>query len=247
MDNQSTQQFGSRARKRGRRGVGGPEARPLSHYADRLAALQAFAATSGHSLVAQSFVTADGIRLGVWVKSRRQQRGENLALDAALEQLPGWAWAPGGRRRPHDVGVRLDEIEAHMAANGGRPPASRTGLGEWAAGMRAAYRCGELSVAVINACEARAWWSWLALGHPGPITHRPASAYIVELAAARQWATVVRPTVGRWRPAAGEVTLPGGDLGCWIKNRLVVGRRFTHPDVIAELEAMGYVWPERNT
>ena len=59
------------------------------------AAVEAYREAKGDALVPQSHVTADGLRLGVWVKTQRKARrkGElSEARAARLEAVDGWQW-----------------------------------------------------------------------------------------------------------------------------------------------------------
>ena len=59
--------------------------------------LQAYVKQHGNAKVPQSYVTPDGLNLGVWVNSQRQNKSKNLLSQdriERLEALSGWSWDP---------------------------------------------------------------------------------------------------------------------------------------------------------
>ena len=59
-----------------------------------LAALRAFAAEHGHARPPRTYVSPDGLRLGMWVVNRRRRERTCTPWQRQqLESLPGWTWA----------------------------------------------------------------------------------------------------------------------------------------------------------
>lgn len=60
-------------------------------FAKHLVPLAAYLKAHG-KLPPRSYVTPDGIKLGIWVRDRRTRVGRNPDLDAYLRKMPGWRW-----------------------------------------------------------------------------------------------------------------------------------------------------------
>jgi superfamily II DNA or RNA helicase len=71
-----------------------------AQWEDGFRCLAAFADREGHCRVSSSFRTAEGYRLGQWVRVQRERR-ERLSPErkSRLEALPGWIWSTQERER----------------------------------------------------------------------------------------------------------------------------------------------------
>jgi hypothetical protein len=68
-----------------------------SRWYESLRRLKKYVEENGHACPPQSYVTADGYRLGAWVAMQRVNHAkESLEPDLKdrLEKLPGWEWSP---------------------------------------------------------------------------------------------------------------------------------------------------------
>jgi|GEM_PF-1963873 hypothetical protein len=88
--------------------------------------------------VPNAYVTPDRFNLGGWVRTRRSYRGRDHAVDALLESLPGWTWAPLERA----FAEQLRRFE--RAADANRLTGNRKLL-NWAGKQRRAAQAGKLS------------------------------------------------------------------------------------------------------
>jgi superfamily II DNA or RNA helicase len=200
-----------------------------------LAALRGFVAREGHARVPSNHVE-DGLRLGSWVGSRRQdhKRGRlSPARAAELEALPGWTWD----KFEGDWAEGLAALHAFVAREGhARVPGDHVEgnlrLGEWVKTRRAERRGGRLDPGRVAELEALPGWMW------DPAADRWASA----LAALRAYAA--REGHARVPQSHVEGTLR---LGQWANSRRADYRRGgLDPSRAADLEALpGWTWGRR--
>ena len=145
-----------------------------SVWQEKLAALRAYVG-------AHAALPPDGhpSGLGKWVTRQRQAKkaidagrksSNKMTLErvAALEGVPGWAWAADMEARWQE---RLGELKAHVAAHGALPPRGHpSGLGEWVDHQRQAKKAmdaGRTGTTKMTpqraaALEAVPGWAWAA-------------------------------------------------------------------------------------
>jgi len=109
--------------------------------------------------VLPSYVAPDGFRLGAWIANRRRRRGEDSAIDAVLEALPGWTWSPVEQA----FLKRVCEFERVMS--NGRAVKSRS-LRRWAREQRRAAEEGRLSLARVERLRAAGVLALQLHSHP---------------------------------------------------------------------------------
>lgn len=135
----------------------------VDDFARGLALLEAYARREGHASPPYSQVE-EGLRLGVWVRARRQDRRlGRLTEDRTrrLAQIPGWRW------HSHDGEFerRLEALSRVLLRCGPAGLANGTSeekpsLRKWVARCRAEYRAGRLAPEQVAALESLAGWSW---------------------------------------------------------------------------------------
>jgi hypothetical protein len=99
--------------------------------------------------VSASYVATDGFRLGAWVARRRRRRGEDRALDAVLEALPGWTWSPVEK-------VFLERVREFERAASRDGMIGSPSLRRWAREQRRAAEEDRLSPARVERLRAAA-------------------------------------------------------------------------------------------
>ena len=204
-------------------------------WATGLAAVRTFVAREGHARV-PTYHVEDGLRLGSWVGSRRQdhkRRRLGRARAAALEALPGWTWD----KFEGDWRAGLEALHEFVAHQGHAhvPKDHIEGdlrLGEWVNSRRVEYRRGSLDPSRVTELEALPGWTWDPAGDRWPSAMTALRAY-----AAREGHTRVPQ-----QHVEGHVR-----LGAWVNSRRADHRRGAlDPVRCAELEALpGWTWEPR--
>ncbi|MGW8431691.1 helicase associated domain-containing protein [Curtobacterium citreum] len=223
-----------------------------AHQQHALAALTDYIAEHGHSKMPFRHETADGLRLGLWVKNARaRHRSNGLAAGVveALTELPGWTWentATTNSRRVAQV-RNLVRLHAFVAEHGHAnvPQHYKTADGD-ALGLRVksyrkSYTRSALSQSLISELEALPGWLW-----KGSKANRTRTADgRVEVGVADQFADRVRAlrlyahTHGHTRVPMKETTAAGINLGSWVTQQRTRYRKgsLSHRN-IAALEAV---------
>jgi superfamily II DNA or RNA helicase len=197
-----------------------------------LLAAESYRAEHGHLRVPNSFVGADGYRLGIWISERRADRRRGKLSDeriAALDAL-GMAW--NGRSDPWERGLLA--ASAYRAANGDlRVPQSFVDeqgfrLGAWVAERRTERRRAKLSSERIAALDAL-----------GMVWDPRGGGWEQGLSASRAY----RKARGDLDVPRSFVTEDGMQLGSWIRARRNERSSGKLPEErIAALDALGMVW-----
>ena len=196
--------------------------------------LQVFASDHGHTLVPQKYICDDGLRLGAWVGSRRQEKRKGtLASEriALLESLPGWTWEPSDDRFPES----LRHLQEYSAEYGHCDiPVSficRDGfsLGMWASNRRVDFKRGRLGAEEVSRIEAVPGWQWSR-----------ADAFGRRLNQLQTFAT----EHGHARVPDAYACNDGFRLGAWVVNKRMKFKQGSLPtEQIEELERLpGWSW-----
>ncbi len=200
-----------------------------------LEALLAFVTEHGHANVPFDHITADGFRLGSWLRSRRRDyRLGKLSQEriAKLEAL-GVAW------HAYDFAFErgLEALRAFVAEHGNAHVPSHhvttegLRLGTWLNTRRQDYKLGKLSQERIAKLEAL-----------GVAWHTYDFAFERGLEALRGFVA----EHGNAHVSRHHVTLNGFQLGSWLNTRrqdYKLGK--LSQERIARLEALGVVWDQR--
>lgn len=120
--------------------------------------LARYVESEGHARVPRSYITAEGERLGTWV---RRQHARLAELDpqhrSRLEALPGWVDATADPRWR----ARFAQLAAFSAKHGHvRVDRSLAGLDSWVSYQRREWRAGRLPEERARALEALPGWRW---------------------------------------------------------------------------------------
>ncbi len=209
-----------------------------AHQQHALAALTDYIAEHGHSKMPFRYETADGLRLGLWVKNTRARYRSNglaAAVVDALTVLPGWTWentATTNSRRLAQVRtlVRLHAfVVEHGHANVPQHYKAADGhaLGMRVKSYRKAHKDGNLSQSLISELEALPGWVW-----KGSKANRTRTADgRLEVGVADQFADRVRAlrlyahANGHTMPPASETTPAGIPLGHWVTSQRALYRK----------------------
>jgi hypothetical protein len=120
---------------------------------------------TGDARVPRSYTTADGDKLGEWVKKQRDVSAKGV-LEAdrrrRLEKLAGWTWDPYADKWEERFSLLLDYVEHHGDA---LVPTSYTTddgyqLGKWVAVQRNFYRDDTLEADRERRLRELPGWSW---------------------------------------------------------------------------------------
>jgi Helicase associated domain len=127
--------------------------------------LQKYIEENGHACPPQSYVTADGYRLGMWVATQRVNNAKKSLepdLKDRLEKLPGWEWSPLDPL--WEEGFR--RLQMYIKNNGHAcPPRSYTDddgyqLGTWVTQQRQRNTKGLLSHNRHGRLSKLRGWEW---------------------------------------------------------------------------------------
>ncbi|MBT2269595.1 helicase associated domain-containing protein, partial [Rhodococcus erythropolis] len=197
-----------------------------------LAALRAYVADNGTSIVA-SGTLIDDINLSDWIIKRRKDfRGQMLEPDliAELESLPGWTWDP--LTDQWDAGVAA--LRAYVAENGTSVVApgmviDGINLKTWVNNRRKNFREGILSADRVAELESLPGWTW------DPNTDKRNAGMVALRKYVEEYGTALVP----YNTVAGEM-----NLGGWVTRQRGAFRSGSLPEArVAELESLpGWSW-----
>ncbi len=186
----------------------------------------------GHVLVPQHYVTADGFRLGNWVKYQRKTNS-NISSErrCRLDGVPGWTWSARGHGRiPSESAMQALRDFVHAEGHARVPKDYRTEdgfrLGGWVQSQRSEVE--RLSVELKAQLEALPGWAWNALIDRWEDGFRHLSEFVER--------------EGHARVKQGFVAEDGYRLGSWAQNQRA--RRDKMPmERKAKLDALpGWMW-----
>jgi hypothetical protein len=186
----------------------------------------------GHVLVPQHYLSADGFRLGSWVKYQRKTRSAMSSNRRnRLEGVPGWTWnARTHGRIPSESAMQALRDFVKNEGHARVPKDYRTkdgfGLGGWVQAQRSEVE--RLPADFKTQLEALPGWAWNALTDRWEDGFRHLSEF-----AKRE---------GHARVKQGFVEEDGYRLGSWAQNQRA--RRDKMPvERKARLEALpGWIW-----
>ena len=133
-------------------------------WEESFAHLQEFVSQHGHCRVAQSYKTADGFRLGVWVSVQRTNKDKTpLERIERLTALPGWCWDSLIAKWEQAFGYLQEFVqqEGHSKVSTHFKTANGYKLGSWVSIQRK-NRDGMLPERKIR-LEALPGWRWNAI------------------------------------------------------------------------------------
>ena len=191
-----------------------------------------FREREGHVLVPQHYLSADGFRLGSWVKYQRKTRS-TMSSDRRnrLEGVPGWTWnARTDGRIPSESAMQALRDFVKNEGHDRVPKDYRTkdgfGLGGWVQAQRSEVE--RLPADFKTQLEALPGWAWNALTDRWEDGFRHLSEFVKR--------------EGHARVKQGFVAEDGYRLGSWAQNQRA--RRDKMPvERRAKLEALpGWMW-----
>ena len=134
-------------------------------FHDMLCRLKAFQQSKGRFPRHQE-VDADGVRIGLWVKTqRRSYHVGKLSAEciAALERVPGWAWRVAQPKSSwHERFARLKAFQQSRGATPQQNEVDHDGvrIGNWVHFQRQSYQRKQMPANRIAALEEVPGWSW---------------------------------------------------------------------------------------
>ena len=206
---------------------------PLADDAARgLAALERFRAEHGHLRVPQNYVDPGGVRLGIWVSTRRTEyTAGRLTVEriATLEAL-GMVWDPLAEDFTRGITTleAFREEHGHLRVSAKHIDPSGFRLGNWVSTRRAEYAAGQLAAERIVTLEAL-----------GMVWDPLADDVARGLAALERF----RTEHGHLRVPNRYIDPSGFRLGNWVSHRraeYTAGRLAV--ERIAALETLGMIW-----
>lgn len=194
--------------------------------------LSDFRGREGHVLVPQHYVSADGFRLGSWVKYQRKTRS-TMSSDRRnrLEAIPGWTWnARTEGRIPSESAMQALRDFVNKEGHARVPKDYRTKdgfcLGGWVQGLRSEVE--RLPADFKVQLEALPKWAWNALTDRWEDGFRHLSEYVKR--------------EGHARVKQGFVAEDGYRLGSWAQNQRARREKMSL-ERKTRLEALpGWVW-----
>ena len=191
--------------------------------------LKHFSDQEGHCRVPQRYKTAEGYRLGQWVKVQRtNKKGLNPDRRQRLEALSGWEWDPISAQ--WEIGFtrlkRFSEREGHCVVRRGHKTDDGYGLGLWVSSqrkhrdlMRPDHR---------SRLEALPGWNW----DPFSVQWEEGFSRLKQFLEREGHCLVTR----------NFTTEDGYRLGVWV-NRQRLDKNSMYPDRRQRLEALeGWSW-----
>ena len=197
--------------------------------------LQSYVEKHGKARVPYNYVTADGLNLGRWINTQRQNQSKNLlSLDRIerLEALPGWSWDPYMEQWEE----AFEQLQYYVKQQGNAKVPATNGitdnfkLGTWASNQRTNKSKNLLSHDRIERLEALPGWSW------DPYTEQWEEAF-------EQLQYYVKQHGNAKVPATYGIT-DNFKLGTWASNqRKNKSKNLLSQDRVERLEALsGWSW-----